>query len=159
MLCYISRMCAESAGIDFCHNRLPQWRLEGGIYFITWRLHDLNDKLSPAERTIVADCIKFHKDQRYRLAIFVVMDDHTHILLQTLRDHDLSKTLRVLKGFTANEINKARGAHGTRWQKASHTELLESAAAIAGCREYIYLNPLRRWNLPPHEYKWLEWFE
>jgi hypothetical protein len=42
-------------GIEFRRNRLPQWRLDGGVYFITWRLNDQHDQLSPAERWIVVE--------------------------------------------------------------------------------------------------------
>jgi REP element-mobilizing transposase RayT len=101
-------------GVDYRKNRMPQWRLDGGIYFVTWRLADHSDRLSPAERCIVADEIKRHKDIRYRLSIFVVMDDHAHVLLQTLPGHDLSKTLQGWKGGTSRIINGQRGTRGTR---------------------------------------------
>jgi REP element-mobilizing transposase RayT len=149
----------NTEGIEFRRNRLPQWRLEGGVYFITWRLDRRGDSLSPAERSVIADCIRFHKDKRYRLSIFVVMDDHVHLLIQSLPGQDLSKTLRVLKGYTARQINELRGRTGVLWQKDSYTQVLDNWAAIETRREYVYLNPLRRWGTPPPEYAWLEWFE
>jgi len=146
-------------GVVFHRNRLPQWRLDGGIYSVTWCLAEWGGKLTPQERTIVADAIRYFKDKRYRLSIFVVMDDHVHLVLQTLPGFDLSRILLSLKTYTATRINRLRGVTGTLWQKDSHTTLLRNDEAIRTRREYIYNNPLRRWGQPPHEYAWLECFE
>jgi REP element-mobilizing transposase RayT len=109
----------EPEGVVFRRNHLPQWRLDGAAYFVTWRLADRQDRLAPEERTIVADAIRHFKDERYRLSIFVVMDDHVHIVLQALPGFDLSRTLLSLKTYTATRINRLRGVTGTRWQKDS----------------------------------------
>ena len=145
-------------GIEVHRNRLPQWRLAEGIYAVTWCLLLRDKPLTSDERTIVANAIKFHKDQRYRLAIFVVMDDHVHVLLQTLPGHNLSDILRGLKGFTANQINRLRGTKGAVWQKDSYTELMRNQAAIDSRMQYFFDNPRRRWGIEPHTYEWLEWF-
>jgi len=152
-------MSRENPGVVFKRNYLPQWRLEGGIYFVTWRLHDQSDKLTSDERSIVAEAIKFFKDSRYRLNIFVVMDDHVHMLLQTLPGHDLSGILLSLKTYTATRINRLRGIAGKRWQKDSYTELMRNDAAIGSRRQYIYENPRRKWGIDPYIYQWVEWFE
>lgn len=49
------------------------------------------------------------KDQRYRLSVYVVMDDHVHVVPQTPPGHDLSRVLLSLKTWTATRINKLRG--------------------------------------------------
>lgn len=86
------------------------------------------------------------------------MDDHVHLLIQALPGHDLSKTLQGLKGASSLRINRQRGASGTRWQKASYTELLSNWAAIESRVAYIWENPRRRWGMEPHEYEWLQSF-
>jgi REP element-mobilizing transposase RayT len=87
------------------------------------------------------------------------MDDHVHLVLQTLPGFDLSKILQSLKTFTATRINRLRGRSGALWQKDSYTELLGNEAAIQTRREYVYFNPERKWGMPSHEYLWLEWFD
>jgi len=146
-------------GLRRFRNHLPQWRLGGGIYFVTWCLQGRQSLLSPQERSIVADSLKFHHRERYDLSLFVVMDDHVHVLLQTRPSIDLSAVLKSWKGTTANAIDKMRGCRGTLWEKDSYTELLGNQAAIESRREYIYQNPARRWGREPYEYQWLEWFE
>lgn len=72
---------------------MPQWRADGGIYFVTWSLHDRRDELSPAERSIVADCLRFRHREHYDLGIFVVMNDHVHVLVQMRRATELGAAL------------------------------------------------------------------
>jgi len=138
-------------------NRLPKWRLEEGIYFITWCLHDRVDILSGEERTVVADALRFFNGTRYRLAVYVVMDDHVHAVLQTASGHGLSDILHSLKSFTANRINRLRGRTGKLWQKDSYTEIMRNRPAIASSIQYVYYNPLRKWGRVAG-YEWLEYF-
>jgi REP element-mobilizing transposase RayT len=87
------------------------------------------------------------------------MDDHVHVLLQTLPGVDLSHVLKLWKGASSHEISQLRGARGSRWQKDSHTEVMRNEAAIMSRREYIFRNPERKWGIDPVTYEWLEWFE
>lgn len=155
----VSGVSPAPDNLVFRRNRLPQWRLDGGVYFVTWRLHNVPDSLAPAERSCVAECIRFHHGTKYRLSIYVVMDDHVHLLLQTLPGQDLSLSLQVLKGYSAYQINKLRSRKGVLWQKDSYTELLRNWQAVETRRQYIYDNPQRKMNVESSSYTWLEWFE
>ena len=152
-------MGEEPTGLEVKFNRLPQWRSANAVYFVTWCLQDRNHKLSPAERTLIANAIKHFRDQRYRLAIFIVMDDHVHLVIQTMPGFDLSDILHSWKSYTSSEINKLRGVKGQLWQKDSYTEILRNWEAIRTRMEYVYQNPFRRWGIEPHTYQWLEHFE
>jgi REP element-mobilizing transposase RayT len=149
----------EPSDPERSHRQLPQLRSEGGKYFITWRLNDQHDQLSEPERSMVAEELRRFHSQSYRLSIYVVMDDHVHVLVQTLAGCDLGRTMQRWKGATARAINLLRQTSGMRWQKACHTELLRNEAAVFARRQYIYENPQRRWNISPEDYQWLEWFE
>jgi putative transposase len=139
--------------------RPPQLREPGGIYFVTWRLHDHHDRLLPAERSIVADELRRFHQQHYRLSIFAVMDDHVHVLAQTLGEHILGAALQCWKGSAARAINLARRASGSLWQKDNYIEVLRNVAQVQARRDYIYNNPRSRWSMAPEDYAWLEWFE
>lgn len=152
-------MDEKGGGLRMFRNRTLQWRLDGGIYFGTRRLHDRRAALSPEERGIVAASIRLHHRERYDPSVFAVMDDPVHALLQTRRSVDLGGILKSWKGCTANAISKRRGKRGTLWEKDSYTELLGHPAAIESRREYIYRNPSERWGLPEGEYERLEWFD
>lgn len=128
------------------------------MYFVTWRLNDRSDTLSPAERTLVAETIEQFNGQRYRLAGYVVMDDHVHVLVFPLPSYELGQILHSWKSYTANAINKLRGVSGTRWMKDSHTELMRSDKTTRIKLQYIFDNPAKRWP-GTVRYPWLKWFD
>lgn len=137
---------------------LPQLRLPESTYFVTWRLDDRSDRLSAEERTIVADALKHFHQIRYRLAAYVVMDDHVHVLLRPLEPYDLGQILHSIKSFTAKEINKLRGTTGTRWMKDSRTDIVRNERELHARANYILRNPVARWP-DVADYPWVEWFD
>ena len=139
-------------------NRLPQWRGNETVYFITWRLDDSSDKMTGAERSLVADVLKYFNEDRYRLAAYVVMDDHVHVLLLPLPPFSLAKILHSWKSYSAQSINHLRGVSGTRWQKDSHTRMIRDESELHSTLAYIIGNPQKRWP-DIKEYKWMEWFD
>ena len=128
------------------------------MYFVTWRLHHHEDALAPAKRDIVAECLKRFHQERYRLATYVVMDDHVHVLAQPLPEHKLSQALHTWKSFTASAINKLRDTGGTLWQKGSHTRVVLSERELRAKAEYILSNPAKRWP-GTTDYPWAEWLD
>jgi REP element-mobilizing transposase RayT len=149
----------QDGGLVFRRNILPQWRLDGGVYFVTWRLHNKGDELSPDERSTVADALKEMHEAHYFLSIFAVMDDHVHVLVQSYPGYDLSDVLKQWKGPTARAINLKRNRTGTLWLRSNRTDLMRNELAIRTRREYIYRNPQTKWGIASEEYPWLEWFE
>jgi len=124
---------------------LPQWRYPDSTYFCTWRLHRRGDILAETERTIVATNLEHFSEDRYRLAGYVVMDDHVHVVVFPLANNDLGRILHSWKSYTANEVNKRREVTGALWQKDTYTEILRNHAAIRSRLQYIFDNPSRRW--------------
>ena len=57
---------------------LPHWQFPGSVYFITWRSNDFQ-VLSPEERTITLEAIKYWEDRKWKVYAAVVMPDHTYI--------------------------------------------------------------------------------
>jgi REP element-mobilizing transposase RayT len=137
---------------------LPQLRAEGAVYFVTWRLNDRKDTLSPAERTLIAENLEHFNGERYRLAAYVVMDDHVHVVVFPLPPFVLGKILQGWKSFTAHALNKLRGVSGTRWMKDSHTRALRNEREIRRAMQYILDNPQKRWpNV--ESYPWVKVFD
>jgi REP element-mobilizing transposase RayT len=135
---------------------LPQIRVDGAAYFVTWRLEHRDDELTPEERTIVANALKFFDGKRYLLAVYVVMDDHVHVVVLPLPGHELDEILHSWKSFTANEINKLRKQTGALWQKSNHTRFLVSKHEVENRMQYVLDNPKRR--CPGiKDYPWVEY--
>src|SRR4030042_3939141 len=62
---------------------LPHWQMPGSVYFITWRCKDYQT-LSPGERTIALEAIKYWEGRKWTVSAAVVMPDHVHALVQPL---------------------------------------------------------------------------
>jgi putative transposase len=71
----------ESPTLTIYRGKLPHWRMDGSIYFVTWRLDGSQSPLEPNERTLVAHAIKHFAGERYELLAYVVMDDHVHVVV------------------------------------------------------------------------------
>jgi len=137
-------------------NRLPQWRLTGSVYLVTWRLSENQAPLAPAERSVVVSAIKHFHDQRYRLLAYVVMDNHVHVLVQPLGEVDLSAVLHSWKSFAANRLQREHRRTGSVWQKDSHTRIIRTEDELYESAAYVLDNPRRRWP-ETASYEWAEY--
>jgi REP element-mobilizing transposase RayT len=127
------------------------------VYFITYRLDDPADRLSPPERDIIVANLEHFNEHRYRLAGYVVMDDHVHVLVWPFGDYELAAILHSWKSFTAKAINKLRGVTGKRWMDDSHTRIIRNEHEILAKMQYILNNPRDRWP-DCYDYKWVKIF-
>jgi len=137
--------------------RLPQWRMRGAVYYVTWNKAGDREELSSAQKNIIKECLLHFNDERYRLYAYVVMNDHVHAIVQPLEDHRLSKILHTWKSFTAHRINNLTGRPGSLWQDESYSHILRDENELQQKAYYVITNPQRRW---PEllDYMWVGWF-
>lgn len=69
---------------------------------------------------IVADALEYFHAQRYLLDEWVVMPNHVHVLVKTIKGYRIDKILHSWKSFTAIEINKKEGRTGILWMHESY---------------------------------------
>ncbi len=136
------------------YRKLPHFRLEAGLYFVTWRLHPAQKPLSMAERKIVADALSYFQKTRYLLWAWVVMDDHVHVLVEPINAWILEKIVHSWKSFTAHQILKAGHRPSPLWQREYFDRLMRNEQEASEKADYILGNPLKRW---PEEknYPWV----
>jgi len=139
-------------------NRLPQWRLSGAVYSITFRLHQSQSPLAASERGAVVEALKRHHSQRYRLYAYVVMDDHVHAVGQPLADNELSRILHTWKSFTAHRLQRERSRRGSIWQKDTYTRIIRTDDELYETAVYLLNNPRRRWP-DLTDYSWAEYIQ
>lgn len=137
--------------------RLPQWRLRGGVYFVTWRISPNYASLTLADRDLVASAIKHFNGDRYQPLAFVVMDDHVHVVVKPAERYPLSKILHSWKSYTAHELNKLRGRQGAVWQEDNYTRIIRNEQELQDSAGYILNNPRKRWP-DVKEYPFIEFF-
>ena len=120
---------------------LPHWRLEGSVYFITWRMHKAQSDLQPDERDIVVEALRHFDGLRYELAGYVVMNDHVHVVIWPEDGHTLEELCHSWKSFTAHELQQKFGRMGSIWQDESFDHIIRTEGEYAGKLMYILNNP------------------
>jgi REP element-mobilizing transposase RayT len=81
--------------------------------------------------------------QRYRLAAWVVMPNHVHLLLTPLSGYTLSSIMHSLKSYTAREANKLLRREGALWQEEYFDRFIRDAKHYAQTIAYIEANPVK----------------
>jgi len=137
----------------FYRRRLPHYRESGSIYFVTWRLA-LGIELSASERDLVTAELLHKHEQRYELYAYVVMDDHVHVLMRTLKEEPLEKIIHSWKSFTAHEMQRLHGRRGRVWQDEYFDRIVRDEIELGQKFDYILGNPFARWP-ELTEYRWV----
>ena len=125
--------------LQIARRRLPHWTLEGGTYFITFRL--LSGTLDEGEVRLVLEHLRSGDGQFYRLAAGVVMPDHVHLLLRPLGEFTLSRIMHGIKGVSARRLNQRRNTSGAVWQNESWDRIIRSPEEFEEKLQYMFNNP------------------
>jgi putative transposase len=140
---------------------LPHWQLPGSVYFITWRCKN-GEVLSPEERTITLEALRFWDGRKWIIYAAVVMPDHVHALVQPLTPSeeggafDLAEIIHSVKRFSVYQINQQRGAKGSVWQDERFDRIVRDEAEFLEKWQYIMNNPLKKeLVVRPQDYPWL----
>ena len=104
---------------------------------------------NPQVAKIVSDSLRHFDGDRYHLGDFVIMPNHTHLLVGLIGETDLIKQCYSWKKFTATKINKLFGCSGRFWQEESFDHLFRSSAQFDAIGRYIANNP---GHLPKGDY-------
>lgn len=97
----------------------------------------------PGVATLVQNALLFHDQSKYRLAAWVVMPNHAHVLCSPGIRHSLAEIMHSLKSYTANEANKMLGRTGRFWQKEYFDRYIRNARHFAKVVAYIENNPVK----------------
>lgn len=96
----------------------------------------------------------------YVLVAFIVMPDHTHVLLQPIGEFDLGRNMKGIKGVSANKINEIRSDKGQVWQHESYDHIIRNGMELKQKFEYIVNNSVDAGLVESSgNYEWLYWNE
>ena len=112
---------------------------------VGWNLDRSQDHLSAPERSIVMSAIRFFEWERYRIHAFVVMNDHVHMIIRPLQDHELSDITRSLRTFTSNRMHRDFQRHQPVWDRECWDRIIRCEADLRKKIQYILDNPKKRW--------------
>jgi putative transposase len=122
--------------------KLPHWRQEGSVYFVTFRL--FQGCLTEAEMVIVKEHVRSGDEKYYMLYGGVIMPDHAHALLQPKDGVELSRIMKGIKGVSARLLNKHRGTLGQIWQDESWDRIVRNDEEFQEKLQYMFLNPIKK---------------
>ncbi|MFZ0889757.1 MAG: transposase [Candidatus Binataceae bacterium] len=125
--------------------RLPHWRAEEAVYFVTWRLHKTQPELSADERAMVAAALRNFDLQRYRLVGYVVMNDHVHVVVEPCNGYGLSAIVQSWKSYTANRFQRLYARSARVWQREYFDRVIRDEDELCDKLEYIMGNHQKRW--------------
>jgi REP element-mobilizing transposase RayT len=145
---------ASEEDLVIYRRRMPHWRLEGSVYFVTWRLAPSQIKLSPEEREVILTALKYFDSLKYRLFAGVVMHDHVHVLVKPFENHQLQNLVHSWKSFTAHKFCRDFGRSAPIWQGEYFDRIIRDEKEFLDKAQYILNNPLKIW--PEEEnYPWV----
>jgi putative transposase len=114
----------------------------------------------PGAAKMVEDAVLFGAGERYELFAWCVMSNHVHVLLKPgsrgaesnqrqagkpdLRDWDLPRVMKGLKGYTAHQINEVLDTRGqVFWQDESYDHWARDEDEMLRIIQYIEDNPTK----------------
>ncbi len=117
---------------------------EGAIYHVINRGNYRRDVFESvgAAQAFEATLIEACENYGWRLHAHVVMRNHYHLALQTLRAN-LVEGMHWLQSTFATRFNRLHQERGHLFQGRYQAILIEDAAALARVVDYIHLNPVR----------------
>ena len=139
---------------------LPHWQESERSYFLTWRCVR-GERLTPEERKITLEALRYWDDRKWIIYAAVVMPDHVHVLAQPLPKNekgafDLGEILHSVKGYSAHRINQERGRQGSLWQDERFDRIVRDDKEFEEKWRYITNNPVKNGlSQRPEEYPWL----
>lgn len=98
---------------------------------------------NPEYAAIVANSLLHFDQQRYKLASFVVMPNHVHVLFAPIEGFMLQEILHSWKRHSAREINKLSGKTGRLWQEDYWDRLVRNEKHFRKVDEYIRENAVK----------------
>ena len=141
--------------ITVTRRRLPHWRLEGALYFLTFR--SAGQLLTPEEILIVREHVVSGDPRFYELFATVVLPDHVHILLRPSQRYSLSRVLQGIKGVSARLLNRHRGTSGSVWQDESFDRIVRDQKELEEKLLYMLKNPLKA-GLTRDPWSYIGWY-
>ncbi|HYW70817.1 MAG TPA: transposase [Pyrinomonadaceae bacterium] len=92
---------------------------------------------------LVQSALLHFDGERYRLAAWVVMPNHVHLLAAPLQNHSLSAIMHSIKSYTAQEANRILARQGRFWFEDYFDRYIRNAQHFDNAVSYIETNPVR----------------
>ncbi len=91
---------------------------------------------------ILINAIEFSNNKDYQIIAYCIMPNHVHLIIFKLKK-PLFQIMKVLKGFSAREINKVLNRKGTFWHPESYDNVVRSRNELYNKIMYTLNNPVK----------------
>jgi hypothetical protein len=93
----------------------------------------------------------------YELLVWVVMNDHVHVVLTPFAKHPLESIVRGWKSYTTNALNRL-GRMARVWQPEYMDRIIRSDRELEETIAYVLSNPEARWpGVQHYPWVWARW--
>jgi REP element-mobilizing transposase RayT len=97
----------------------------------------------PRVASVVQNALLHYDGVRYRLAAWVVMPNHVHLLASPCGGYGLSDIIHSLKSYTASESNKILSRKGAFWMEDYFDRYVRDFVHYERTVAYIENNPVK----------------
>ena len=104
---------------------------------------------------IIAESLLYYHKKHFSLLAYCIMPNHVHLLINTNNypHKDLFSLLKVIKGISANKINKLLNKSGQFWHHESFDRVVRDRNELSNVISYIKNNPVKAELVPD----WKDW--
>ena len=159
---------ASNLQTNTAHHSVTQSRSQTGAPFTTdagrerrRRLESYLDRgmgecwlRQPAIAELTEGALRFFDNKRYRLAAWVVMPNHLHVLVE-IWDVPMGEVIKSWKDFVCKQANKLLKRQGAFWEREYLDTVIENEEHRQTAVHYIENNPTKaRLVLDPKQWPW-----
>ena len=129
--------------------RRGRWSTVGAEYFITLCTASKRSGLTAPIVTneLIAGALQLEQESAWGVRTMTVMPDHTHLLVTLGEPHDLSASIRLLKGRLARTLRSS----DLHWERSGFDHRLRAEENRLPVFQYIFLNAYRAKLLTPDQ--------
>ncbi|RLA27786.1 MAG: transposase [Gammaproteobacteria bacterium] len=128
---------------------------KGFIWHITHRCHQKSFLLKFARDRRRWRHWLFEARRRYGLCVlnYIVTSNHIHLLVVDKGNQEISASIQLIAGRTAQEYNRRKKRNGAFWEDRYHATAVQSDHHLIRCLSYIDLNMVRA-GVVTHPSEW-----
>jgi len=134
--------------------RANRHTIPGQVWHLTHRCHNQQWLLRFAKDRRRWLYWLYEARRRYGLIVlnYVVTSNHVHLLVKDRGDGEISQSIQLIAGRTAQEYNKRKSRCGAFWEDRYHSTAVQSDDHLHRCITYIDLNMVRAGAVRHPEY-------
>jgi putative transposase len=136
--------------------------LPGHVWHITHRCHKKEFLLKFAKDRHHWRYWLFESRKRFGLSVlnYVITANHIHLLVRDRGCGEISKSIQLIAGRTAQEYNRRKNRNGAFWEDRYHATAVDSDTHLVRCMVYIDLNMVRAGVVKhPVDWVWSGYYE